>query len=316
MSELEGEESEIASPTSDIKFKCVEIWSGDGNCDAINNKEDCMYDNGDCCMNDCRKLCGNSQCVYECGMTSPYDCVNPASDCQRCGINPDISYNPSRSPRSYEMCASGEECPYEPCTSGSPCSGRCKGMGSCLASTAMIDRLLTTCIDDPWYMGNGSSANYYCGKDPKKTIVHDIENPDSHYPGCGFTYEQCTYRPCCDDLVLNGIDALNCDKTTQLNITFLNPVYIYIYIYIYSVYRKVWAMIPKLQLALTLSPNALRKPSNNEANVVNVKKDGLVFIVIYLSVTQIVCMANVLLIMFASANRFCGAVNYVPNVSS
>jgi hypothetical protein len=53
-------------------------------------------------------------------------------------------------------------------------------------------------------MGNSSTVDFYCGLDPTFTVIHDEDDPTKHYDGCGFTKDQCTSEPCCDD-ISNGI---------------------------------------------------------------------------------------------------------------
>ena len=36
---------------------CIMAWSRDGKCNVENNKPECLYDRGDCCMNSCKKNC-------------------------------------------------------------------------------------------------------------------------------------------------------------------------------------------------------------------------------------------------------------------
>ncbi|CAN0133726.1 unnamed protein product [Ectocarpus fasciculatus] len=50
---------------------------GDRWCDAVNNIEECGYDDGDCCVCDC--LAGSF--ASECGSGDGYECLNPASAC-------------------------------------------------------------------------------------------------------------------------------------------------------------------------------------------------------------------------------------------
>jgi hypothetical protein len=43
-----AEEFEISYYTA-LNTNCVEDWKSDGNCDSVNNNENCEYDGGDCC---------------------------------------------------------------------------------------------------------------------------------------------------------------------------------------------------------------------------------------------------------------------------
>ncbi|CAM9295213.1 unnamed protein product, partial [Ectocarpus sp. 12 AP-2014] len=56
---------------------------GDGICDAVNNKESCGYDGGDCCECECsERLCDS-------------DCTTPAWECEHDEtrtIDPDLVY--------------------------------------------------------------------------------------------------------------------------------------------------------------------------------------------------------------------------------
>jgi len=49
-------------------------------------------------------------------------------------------------------------------------------------------------------MGNGSTVDAFCGRDPDFTVIHDEDEPDKHFDGCGFTQEKCTTKACWDDI--------------------------------------------------------------------------------------------------------------------
>lgn len=56
-------------------------------------------------------------------------------------------------------------------------------------------------------MGNLSTIDSYCGKDPNFTVIHDKDKPDKHFDGCGFTQEKCTREACCSNIkagIANG----------------------------------------------------------------------------------------------------------------
>ena len=43
---------------------CIEDWINDGQCDDINNSENCTYDGGDCCGNNAvNKYCSDCSCL-------------------------------------------------------------------------------------------------------------------------------------------------------------------------------------------------------------------------------------------------------------
>jgi hypothetical protein len=45
-------------------------------------------------------------------------------------------------------------------------------------------------------MGNSSTVDFFCGKDPDFSVVHDEDEPDKHYPGCGLEIDYCTVKEC------------------------------------------------------------------------------------------------------------------------
>jgi hypothetical protein len=49
-------------------------------------------------------------------------------------------------------------------------------------------------------MGNASTIDFFCGLDSDFTFVHDEEEPEKHYDGCGFSQEKCTSEACCEDI--------------------------------------------------------------------------------------------------------------------
>lgn len=80
---------------SSLVKKCIDAWRGDGKCNSDNNKEECNYDNGDCCARSCMLHCkeiyeDNTRnestfailrrvdrvCPFECGVLG-YNCAEP-----------------------------------------------------------------------------------------------------------------------------------------------------------------------------------------------------------------------------------------------
>eukprot|EP00904_Undaria_pinnatifida_P003009 jgi/Undpi1/12709/HiC_scaffold_6.g02377.m1 len=58
--------------------ECIDDFISDGDCDSINNTEECDYDGGDCC--EC--TCVSTE-AYTCGAEGlrPFDCIDPSVDC-------------------------------------------------------------------------------------------------------------------------------------------------------------------------------------------------------------------------------------------
>jgi len=63
----------------------------------------------------------------------------------------------------------------------------------------------------------------FCGRDVKKTFVHDPYNSALHFPGCGLEPSACTYLSCCSDGIANDITSSTCSNST-LNMTLFDPV--------------------------------------------------------------------------------------------
>ena len=57
-------------------WNCVEDWINDGQCDDINNSENCTYDGGDCCGNNAvNKYCSDCSCLGTINHILPYSLV-------------------------------------------------------------------------------------------------------------------------------------------------------------------------------------------------------------------------------------------------
>lgn len=56
---------------------CIPSFVSDGDCDGLNNNEECGYDGGDCCECTCI-----SRMDVTCGENAGYDCVDPSSSCE------------------------------------------------------------------------------------------------------------------------------------------------------------------------------------------------------------------------------------------
>ena len=76
-------------PASSFSMRCKPEWYGDGFCDAINNREGCEYDKGDCCQRSC--ACGGANtnpcyngimggCGKFVGKKGDYRCVQSVSE--------------------------------------------------------------------------------------------------------------------------------------------------------------------------------------------------------------------------------------------
>lgn len=121
-------------------------------------------------------------CRFECGSFNGYECLEPGIDeCDVCSAD----------------------------------YGECRGMENCLRDikddkgneedfiidTRKIFQMLNSCIAIDWSMGNFRTINLYCGQDPFYEVIHDEIYKTLHFTGCGLTQDQCTFRPCCDDMV-------------------------------------------------------------------------------------------------------------------
>lgn len=54
---------------------CNENWIGDGDCDILNNNEDCGYDDGDCCE------CTCEDDRFPCQDSNFANCIDPGAPC-------------------------------------------------------------------------------------------------------------------------------------------------------------------------------------------------------------------------------------------
>ena len=130
-----------------ILDKCIFAWQGDGKCNTDNNKEDCAFDNGDCCANSCKKNCReidefgvdisnatfaikrkeDRPCPFKCGVLA-YNCLAEDQGCYGCNETNAI----------------------------------CKSQPDCFADDggeqAMFD-MLDTCQALGWSMGNLATIN-------------------------------------------------------------------------------------------------------------------------------------------------------------
>ena len=142
----------------------VDNWMADGNCDQSNNNALCNYDGGDWCRQTCVTNCATKSCQFTCGQTNPYDWIDPNAGCQSW-------------------------------THGTWNTG-----SNWLTSDTSVNLAIAVCILIPWSMGNGSTIDYYWGRDLTCSISYDSNDPTKHYPGWGFTYDQCTAEACCENI--------------------------------------------------------------------------------------------------------------------
>lgn len=70
-------------------------------------------------------------------------------------------------------------------------------------------------------MGNASTTDFFCGQDPNFTVVHDEDEPNKHYDGCGFTQEKCTSEACCED-ISTGIETGEPMTFEEIRTCFIN----------------------------------------------------------------------------------------------
>ena len=68
-------------------------WVGNGKCDSQNNRPECQYDGGDCCLKTCVDNCDAKRkngtvdnCTFVCGAYG-YDCKDPEAGCGKCSAN-------------------------------------------------------------------------------------------------------------------------------------------------------------------------------------------------------------------------------------
>lgn len=118
---------------------CSFYFMGDGRCDEINNKEECNYDEGDCCQFECNQNCNaklkkNYRCPYECG-SNFFNC-KISEKCQKC------------------------------------VHGTCKNINECFKSDDSVLKSIDNCKYNTISMGNSRTIEYHCGKDPNLTVIH------------------------------------------------------------------------------------------------------------------------------------------------
>jgi hypothetical protein len=121
---------------------------GDGRCDEINNKPECQYDNGDCCLFDCTKNCEEKlkqgiRCQYKCGTTF-YNCKDN-SECRKCQ------------------------------------NGKCLNINQCYKNDNAVKNSIENCLFNKFSMGNSRTIDYYCGKDPEMRNIHYSLDPVCYF---------------------------------------------------------------------------------------------------------------------------------------
>eukprot|EP00904_Undaria_pinnatifida_P003008 jgi/Undpi1/12708/HiC_scaffold_6.g02376.m1 len=174
----------VLAATESSASACISLFSGDGDCDLINNTEACGYDGGDCC--EC--TCVTSS--YTCGENGGYACLDPDAACVD---DDDITTLPS----SEEACIEGflsdgdcdltnniDECGYD----GGDC---CE----------------CTCVStDEYTCGDDNHGGFAC-VDPGASCVEDddfeapMESQGSY-----------SYSPCIEDNISDG----DCDNTNNV----------------------------------------------------------------------------------------------------
>ncbi len=78
-----------AAAVSCARADCNENWIGDGDCDLLNNSEECSYDGGDCCE------CTCEDDRYSC-QDSNFACIDPEASCSedKCILSGDSICDP------------------------------------------------------------------------------------------------------------------------------------------------------------------------------------------------------------------------------
>ena len=155
---------------------CLFDLLSDGKCDLLNNNQNCEYDGGDCCRFTCEENC-KAGCLYKCGSRG-YHCIEDTK-CSNC-VN-----------------------------------GKCKPMSECYNNSLSIQTGIENCLRNDSVHGNSYTADFYCGLDPSKTIIHDFDQITFHYPGCGLLPEICSAYQCCTDVVNNNVTADTCNNETR-----------------------------------------------------------------------------------------------------
>ena len=142
----------------------VDNWMRDGNWDGSNNNALCQYDGGDWWKQTCVDYWTTNSCQFSWGEISGYDWQDPNAGCSTWvhGIWNDPS--------------------------------------NCLTTDTPVNLAIGVWVLIPWSMGNGSTVDYYWGKDLTWSISIDANDPTKHYPGWGFTIDQCTSEAWWDNI--------------------------------------------------------------------------------------------------------------------
>lgn len=82
---------------------------------------------------------------------------------------------------------------------------------------------LDSCQALNWSMGSSDTIDQYCGADPNLDIIHDKNDIKVHFPGCGYTEDKCTKRPCCSDAARYELNSTTCSDTIK-TYEFYDPV--------------------------------------------------------------------------------------------
>jgi hypothetical protein len=164
------------------KYDCAYDLVNDGKCDGFNNKVECGFDGGDCCRESCERYCKEEKCYFECG-SAGYDCLVDTT-CWNCT------------------------------------HGTCNSMSKCFLSDEQVKLGVLNCQRNNIAHGNSSTADFYCGKDPNKTISHSFDQYGFHFPGCGLAEDLCSSYQCCSDLEANNLTSETCTTEKQTLLSF------------------------------------------------------------------------------------------------
>ena len=88
-------------------------------------------------------------------------------------------------------------------------------MTQCYSNDEYVKIAVGACSLNGMVQGTTNTSDYYCGKDPDKSIIHYSSTPNYHFPGCGIKSINCTENPCCEVVALNHDTYDNCDSTTK-----------------------------------------------------------------------------------------------------
>jgi hypothetical protein len=67
----------------------------------------------------------------------------------------------------------------------------------------MVFEGISMCSRNTTSHGDDRSSDYYCGRDPDLSFIHDPANIREHFPGCGLTSDLCSVYSCCSDILEN-----------------------------------------------------------------------------------------------------------------